>query len=87
MLMYLRDVALKKDTSFSILQLFQKYPKVEGKNLRKLVELAWSVKESLDQDNHKESEKKKEHQLTKNTYQTSANHNHSEPQNIYPSLD
>ena len=49
MLMYLRDVALKKDSSFLILQLFQKYPKVQGKSLQELVTLAWNVKENLDQ--------------------------------------
>ena len=34
MLMYLRDIALKKDSSFEILQLFQKYPKIQGKYLK-----------------------------------------------------
>lgn len=34
MLMYLRDIALKKDTGFEILQLYQKYPKIQGKYLK-----------------------------------------------------
>ena len=48
MLMYLRDIALKKDSSFEILQLYQKYPKVQGKYLQEVVNLAWTIKDHLE---------------------------------------
>jgi hypothetical protein len=44
MLIYLRDLALSKEKSYEVLQLYQKYPKVQGQYLKELIKLAWTVK-------------------------------------------
>ena len=60
MMIYLRELTLKKDSAFEILQLYQKYPKVQGKHLQEVVNLAWTVKEHLRMAMEKESDKKKD---------------------------
>lgn len=43
MLVYLRDIALTKEKGYECLQLYQKYPRVQGQFLRDLIKLAWSI--------------------------------------------
>ena len=47
MFIYLRAVVLTRETSNEILQVYQKYPQLEGHFLHELVRLAWSVCEEL----------------------------------------
>lgn len=54
MLVYLRDLALSKDKGYEVLQLYQKYPKVQGSYLKELIKLAWNIKELLDRPQAKE---------------------------------
>ena len=77
MMIYMREVALKKDSSFMILQLFQKYPKVHGKSLIELMNLAWNVKECLDGGGQKEVVKKKQKEEIKPAIQKQATHSNN----------
>lgn len=43
MFIYLRAVVLTRETSNEILQIYQKYPQLEGQYLFELIRLAWSV--------------------------------------------
>jgi hypothetical protein len=43
MFIYLRAVVLTRETSNEILQVYQKYPQLEGQYLFDLIRLAWSV--------------------------------------------
>ena len=56
MLVYLRELALGKDKGYEVLQLYQKYPKVQGNYLKELIKLAWNIKELLDHPPTKEEE-------------------------------
>jgi hypothetical protein len=47
MFIYLRTVVLTRETANEILQIYQKYPQLEGHFLTELVTLAWSVCEEL----------------------------------------
>ena len=47
MFIYLRAVVLTRETSNEILQVYQKYPQLEGQYLNELIRLAWSVCEEL----------------------------------------
>lgn len=50
MFVYMRSVALTRETSYEILQIYQKYPSLKkGGYLEELISLAWSLCESLRQ--------------------------------------
>lgn len=51
MFVYMRSLALNKESSSEILQIYQKYPNLtKGNYLEELISLAWSLSDSLKQN-------------------------------------
>lgn len=50
MFVYLRSIALTRETAYEILQIYQKYPNLKkGGYLEELINIAWSLCEALRQ--------------------------------------
>jgi hypothetical protein len=47
MFIYMRSLVLTRETANEILQIYQKYPQLEGQDLATLISLAWSVIDAL----------------------------------------
>lgn len=47
MFIYMRSLVFTRETANEILQIYQKYPQLEGNDLKELINLAWSVCEEL----------------------------------------
>lgn len=53
MFIYMRSIVLTRETSYEILQVYQKYPQIKlGGYLEELITIAWSVCETLRNPNH-----------------------------------
>lgn len=47
MFIYMRSLVLTRETANEILQIYQKYPQLEGQDLAALISLAWSAIDAL----------------------------------------
>lgn len=47
MFIYMRTLVFTRETANEIQQIYQKYPELEGNDLKQLIALAWSVCEEL----------------------------------------
>lgn len=50
MIIYLRDIALNKESSLQIVQIYERFPTIDGTYLEELLNLSWALQDVYEED-------------------------------------